>query len=508
MNSDEAEGASLGTAKKLIPLIIKTIADSTDTKSLAMMNARSELDFELSMALLDLENCQVPPENEKRLPRNIHRLVEVLGNVPRKVRDHQLKPPGHFQQLMAALARSFGYQTDSRPLSLVQLPQTADELRAIAQTVSSLRKKGYAGAILEMAADQESDGPNEQEAAGVIVEQVSPLRSDDPISKDEISTAEVSEYVKKKRTAAKRFMQEAHTLYDEKIRPLTENKRLKDEKAIRVAVLDTGVDKREAIFRAVRGNYGTCLKDTASFILDRDPHDTHDTHGHGTRVAALIVQIAPHVNLFIAKVCNDKTIHGVNQYVEAIKWAMDQKVHIINISASMNDDDDIREIIVKAQSQGILVFAAASDNKAGTRRAFPGSIAEVLAIHSADGRGNIGLGNPEHDPHDANFSTLGEEIRSPLKDRKFLTGVSYSTAIASGIAANILTLADVCFNESPGDQALRRRAFRSEGMKKIFLKVSGKRNGDGYNYVRPVRLVENFDTTEGYRHWLMDALRS
>ncbi|KAF5627036.1 TPR Domain containing protein [Fusarium sp. NRRL 52700] len=391
MSSDDAEEISLATAKKLIPLIIKSIADAHDTKSLALVNSRSELDFELSMALLDLENDQGPPVHGRLPPSNVHCLLEVLEGLTRKNKD---------QHLM---------------LSSVQLPQTATGLRAKAQAVSRLRTNGYAGASHEMAAGPEPDCQYEQEAAGIMVEKASPSRSDGYVSEDNMPTREVSEDIKKKRNAAKQFMEQAYTLYDKKIEPLTKIKALKDENRIRVAVLDTGVDKTERHFLGVRGKAGTCLKEIESFI----GCDPHDIHGHGTRVAALIAEMAPHADLFIAQISNVRTIHGIHQYVKAIQWAIDRKVHIINISSSMEDDDDIRQIIEAAQHEGIIVIAAASDNTANTSRAFPGSVEKVLAIHSTDGWGRICEGNPERKKRDANFSTLGESIRSPLKDLKY-----------------------------------------------------------------------------------------
>jgi hypothetical protein len=111
-----------------------------------------------------------------------------------------------------------------------------------------------------------------------------------------------------KQTKAEEFMRQADTFYDQKILPLEK------KEAIKVAVLDTGVDEREIHFKAVRGQRGTSIRGVISFIGD----SPHDTDGHGTRVAALVVKMAPHVDLYIAKVSEGKEIDSVGQYVKVL----------------------------------------------------------------------------------------------------------------------------------------------------------------------------------------------
>ncbi|KAF4450005.1 extracellular serine protease [Fusarium austroafricanum] len=492
MLNDEPEGSPLTTARKLIPLISKSIANVNETKSLALMNSRSELDFQLSLALLELGNDQCPPQNDERerLPRHARSLLDVLGTLVRENKDQHLKPGDAYQRLKNTLARSPGYETDSEQLSLIQLPQTAQELRGIAKKVSSLRKHlsgvesdlgsghDYTSKSREITTREESHEANNLHSVRGRPDQ---QRQPSPESSRE-------------EKAAKDFMKQAEDFYEKKIVPLDKNE------AIKVAVLDTGVDENERIFKAARGQSGKSLKEVKSFI----ERDSQDTYGHGTEVAGLIAKMAPHIDLFIAKISKVKTVLGVDQYVQAIEWAMRQKVHIINISSSVTEDEDIKNAISAAEAQGIIVFAAASDDEANKPRAFPAKMDKVLAIHFTDGWGNICKENPQPAKYDVNFSTLGENILSPLCKGGLLRGTSYATAIASGMAANILTLAAACFGESGDDGALRRQVFKREGMKKIFLKVSGERNG--YNYVCPLWVAKGRDSLNGYRDWLKDAL--
>ena len=141
-------------------------------------------------------------------------------------------------------------------------------------------------------------------------------------------------------------------------------------------------------------------------------------------------------------------------------------------------------------------------------RPFPARLEKVLAVHSTDGKGNGSFENPKALYDDINISTLGESIESPLGDGELLDGTSYATAIASGMAANILTLVDAYFSETKDDQEIRRRVFKWEGMRRIFRHISGGPDRQGYNYVCPVMVAQDCNSPEVYRHWFIQALKA
>lgn len=125
----------------------------------------------------------------------------------------------------------------------------------------------------------------------------------------------------------------------------------------------------------------------------------------------------------------------------------------------------------------------------------------VLAIHATDGNGNPCGFNPSPLEKAMNFSTLGTAIRSPLGDGTFVpSGASFSTPIAAGMAANILTLVENYFNESDNDGRTWYLAHRRTGMKAIFKKVSVNRYN--YDYLCPSRLDYYAD-----KFWIAHALK-
>lgn len=160
---------------------------------------------------------------------------------------------------------------------------------------------------------------------------------------------------------------------------------------------------------------------------------------------------------------------------------MEHEVDIINISASFEDNVENREAINKAEAQGIIILAAASNKGANAPRAFPARMDNVIAIHATDGMGNPCGFNPNPWPKVFNLSTLGTDIPSPLEDDKFVPkGTSYSTPIAAGMAANILTLVE-SFHGPDNDDLTQYRAHRREGMQAMFESFAGLRGS--YDYI-------------------------
>lgn len=329
--ADDEHKDPVATARRLITLIASSIANENETKSLALTNSRAELSFQLKMTLLELGNDRTLSQNNERLSACVRPLLETLGNLVSERRNRRLKMEGSPYQ--AALARIFCDEADPPELSLVRLPQTAEELRTVAQKISSFRNPNYsrhnAHSDLEGGRDRAGtchrttarDGSHASEADKSEGEKeyhsVKRARAEPPRSGRDAVTVEPQSAIQSrpqqqqlsyKQSTAREFMGRAQTFYQQKMVPL------KKKKAIKVAVLDTGVDEGEIHFKAVRGPRGTSIRLAKSFIGG----SPHDTDGHGTRVAALVVEMAPHVDLYIAKVCNGKEIYVVDQYVEVL----------------------------------------------------------------------------------------------------------------------------------------------------------------------------------------------
>ena len=283
---------------------------------------------------------------------------------------------------------------------------------------------------------------------------------------------------------------------------------------VKVAILDTGLDRTHADIGA---QWSTRIRDVKNWV--HGENGDIDRDGHGTHGAALLMKIAPEAHIFVARVARDtnnlraenvaKVCHdlyiildfvkGIDSPLQAIMHASDEwKVDIISMSFGFPQYyTSIERAISHAVRQNIIVFAAASNSGANRKIAFPASLSNgVIRINSADGRGAGSRYNPPPLAQEYNFSVLGESVLSawPTKPgravEKRKSGTSTSTPIAAAIAALILEFERQMKKQSPESKVLHRERLQSlEGMRAIFSHMSEPK--DGYSYVVPWNLLDS-----------------
>ena len=193
---------------------------------------------------------------------------------------------------------------------------------------------------------------------------------------------------------------------------------------------------------------------------------------------------------------------------EAINWAvLEWEVDIITISIALSEKTyDINAeldhaLSPKTTGKGKIVFAAAGNRGANKQREWPARKPGVIAIHATDGRGEAPNINPPREGNH-NFATLGHDInmRWPCKgegskfEDMYISGTSFSTPIAAGMAANVLEFARHRLKLSEWEQP---RFYSHNGMRKILAEMA-VRQQNGYDYLRPWRLWEEaFEGTWG-----------
>ena len=159
--------------------------------------------------------------------------------------------------------------------------------------------------------------------------------------------------------------------------------------------------------------------------------------------------------------------------MQAIDWAAQKGVDIINISAGFrNDHLPLREAIKRAHEKGILIFAAAANwGNAGPGVAFPAAIKDhAFCIFSCNGDlWASKMMNPPGRNDADNFASLGEDVRLDGY-KEALKGTSVATALTAGLVARILDFARHIDSRKAGcdEQRLRGRP----GMRAVFKKIS------------------------------------
>jgi len=121
-------------------------------------------------------------------------------------------------------------------------------------------------------------------------------------------------------------------------------------------------------------------------------------------------------------------------------------------------------------------------------------------VHSTDGIGNPSKTNPTAQ-RGARFATLGLSIESSAKkkgggrdrEKVFISGTSYATPIAAGIAANVLEFASYQLHNqlSSGEREI---LFAYLGMSRLFEKMSETRSE--YDYIMPWKLFNGREPSE------------
>lgn len=129
--------------------------------------------------------------------------------------------------------------------------------------------------------------------------------------------------------------------------------------------------------------------------------------------------------MYSARVLDENLSAPISRIVEAIYWAIEQNVHIINISfGTLNHSEVLHKAIQDAYNAGILIIAAAGNN--GIIE-YPAAYDEVIAVGSVDSKGERSQGSAIGD---------GLELVAPgelILSRGSLGGISVSSGTSMAV---------------------------------------------------------------------------
>ncbi|KAM0201902.1 hypothetical protein ACHAPA_005436 [Fusarium lateritium] len=283
-----------------------------------------------------------------------------------------------------------------------------------------------------------------------------------------------------------------------------------EQSPIKIVVLDTGLYKDHADFHACDER----IKALVSYV-GTNTRDVRDTSGHGTHVTSLLCEYAPDADIYVVKIADSQPVSSsiiacaIDDAVK--KWQPDIITMSFGWPARDDEYDSLEKAIKNAQFNDVLLFAAASNDGANAKRAWPARHSGVICVHSTAADGNPSSFNPIAVPGD-NFAIIGEAVegawpRDLCEEQNnigFLmhkSGTSFATPIAAGIAAFLLQYARS--NLSKRDAA---RLKQFEGMTAALRRISVVKHG--YNYIAPRLHPDNFfgKGEEFIRTSLQDAL--
>lgn len=177
---------------------------------------------------------------------------------------------------------------------------------------------------------------------------------------------------------------------------------------VKVAVIDSGIDLHHDLFQ------GSLVSpaDQWDFVgNDAVPQEegtfTDEAFGHGTNVAGIVLQMAPHAQIMPLRVLNPDGSGDQTNVALAINFAVAHGAQVINLSlGSVEKTDVIQKMIQFATSKGVNVIAS-SGNSGDEHITYP-------ALYADDG-GSIGqfsvsVGSVDWKDRKSDFSTYGDKL--------------------------------------------------------------------------------------------------
>lgn len=271
----------------------------------------------------------------------------------------------------------------------------------------------------------------------------------------------------------------------------------KPDQRIKVAVIDNGVDRmRESVKNKVEKgiSFVTAGPENDERILPwwmvSDPH--------GTQMASLIAQENPFCRLYVARVGRNRrdilpenaakariapsgkslwTWSALTTIIQAVRWAIEQKVDIISISwITKKKSPELERAIADAVTGGtigrpILVFCSTADEGIYAGKVYPADYDGTVSVAATDRYGHLQPTAPGR----VNVLVPGDNVEAegPSYMQNFATGTvsgsSVATASAAGIASLVLLLLKT-FNE---DECETRRGHTPKSKLEDYYKSSG-----------------------------------
>lgn len=203
-------------------------------------------------------------------------------------------------------------------------------------------------------------------------------------------------------TLANGILNDEYKKYNWAYKRIIGNKNIISSQKIKIAVIDSGIDGAHPELKDNLVHGRNYIKGTSEY---------EDVFGHGTQIAGVIDTINPNAKLLSYKVMNSMNDGESETIIQAIYDAVDDGVHIINISSgSYKDPNNVKdkEIIEKytqaiqyAKKNNVIIVASAGNDGRNmldyNKIHVPSDIKEVVRVGATNKKGEL-----------ANYSNYGD----------------------------------------------------------------------------------------------------
>ncbi|OAH53850.1 hypothetical protein AWH48_11295 [Domibacillus aminovorans] len=213
----------------------------------------------------------------------------------------------------------------------------------------------------------------------------------------------------------------------------------KQQKQIVTAVIDSGID-----------TYHSDLKNkiaAGGYDFINGTQVISDPNGHGTSVSGVIAAQANNatgiagvtgsynVKILPLRVANAKGETYLSDLVEAIDYAINKKVDIINLSLGSDTPSAIENTAIqRAVKAGIIVVAAAGNEALkGNPIEYPASYENVISVGAVNNKKTRASFSSYNSYVDVTAPGEGVYTAAPFQRYEYVNGTSFSTPITAGI---------------------------------------------------------------------------
>lgn len=193
--------------------------------------------------------------------------------------------------------------------------------------------------------------------------------------------------------------------------------------ALKIAIIDSGVHAAHPHINGVAGGVAV-TRDC------REEADYTDRIGHGTAVAAVIREKAPHAELFAVKIFHERLSSPIEPLVYAIDWSLGQGVNMINLSLGTDNPahaEVLRSALQRVATAGALLVAA----HGWLPGALPGAISVELDWECPRSELRSGIGGATYRASGYPRPIPGVPVVQNLK------GISFAVANVTGLLASV-----------------------------------------------------------------------
>jgi subtilisin len=209
-------------------------------------------------------------------------------------------------------------------------------------------------------------------------------------------------------------------------------------KGVKVAVIDSGIESGHPAVGVVAGG--------AVLVPDADaprgvrtiegPHD--DLFGHGTACAAIIRHAAPEADIYSVRVLGERLTGRGLVFAEAIRWAIDHGMQVVNLSLSTSRQDYyglFHELTDEAYFKGTMLVCAINNVRGPS---YPSQYASVFSVAAHDGTDPFGFDYNPAPP--VEFGAPGIDLEVAWAGGKTIraTGNSFAAPHIAGLITRLL----------------------------------------------------------------------